>query len=73
MKLLTKEIINRFAKVGSQSESKDPIIIAKFFDPTGAGTWFAAYLTIQHLRGAAPFCTLLEGCEVVTTSEYNEL
>ena len=41
MKLLTQEIINRFAKVGSQETAKDPIIIAKFFNPTGIGNWFA--------------------------------
>ena len=41
MKLLTKELKARFAKVGSQEEVKDPLIIAKFFNPTGMGTWFA--------------------------------
>ena len=39
MKLLTKEIINKFRKTGRQD--KDPIIIAKFFYPMGAGTWYA--------------------------------
>jgi hypothetical protein len=39
--LLTKELEKRFAKVGSQENEKDPIIIAKFFNPTGAGTWYA--------------------------------
>jgi len=41
MKLLTKAILKRFEKIGSQEEVKDPIVIAKFFNPTGAGTWFA--------------------------------
>ena len=41
MKLLTKEVEKRFAKVGSQSEVTDPIVVAKFFNPAGAGTWFA--------------------------------
>lgn len=41
MKLLTKELLNRFAEVGRQENVKDPIVIAKFFNPTGAGTWFA--------------------------------
>ena len=41
MKLLTKTLEKRFAQVGSQSEEKDPLIIAKFFNPTGAGTWYA--------------------------------
>ena len=41
MKLLTQEILDRFKKTGNQSESDDPIVICKFFNPTGAGTWFA--------------------------------
>lgn len=41
MKLLTKALEKRFAEVGSQEEVKDPIVIAKFFNPTGAGTWYA--------------------------------
>jgi len=41
MKLLTKELEKRFAKVGSQENDKDPIVIAKFFNPCGAGTWYA--------------------------------
>jgi hypothetical protein len=41
MKLLTQELINKFRKVGSQENVKDPIVIAKFFNPSGAGYWFA--------------------------------
>ena len=41
MKLLTKAILKRFKKVGSQENEKDPIVIAKFFNPTGIGTWYA--------------------------------
>ena len=41
MKLLTKELEKRFAAVGSQEEVADPQIIAKFFNPCGAGTWYA--------------------------------
>ena len=41
MKLLTKELLNRFAKVGRQEDVTDPVVIAKFFNPTGAGTWLA--------------------------------
>lgn len=40
-KLLTKGILDSFAKVGSQSESSDPVIVAKFFNSAGAGTWYA--------------------------------
>lgn len=41
MKLLTQELLKRFAQVGSQEEAGDPLIIARFFNPTGAGTWYA--------------------------------
>jgi len=41
MELMTKELEQRFAQVGSQENVKDPIIVAKFFNPTGAGTWYA--------------------------------
>jgi len=41
MKLLTAELVRRFAKIGRQEEVKDPIVVAKFFNPTGAGTWYA--------------------------------
>ena len=41
MRLMTKALEKRFAKVGSQENVKDPIIVAKFFNPVGAGTWYA--------------------------------
>lgn len=43
MKLLTNELIKRFEQVGSQEKipTADKIIIAKFFNPTGIGTWYA--------------------------------
>ena len=41
MKLLTKELEKRFKQVGSQENEKDALVIAKFFNPTGIGTWYA--------------------------------
>ncbi len=41
MKLLTKQLLKRFAEVGIQEGSEDPLVIAKFFNPTGSGTWYA--------------------------------
>ena len=41
VKLLTKDLLNQFEKIGRQEEVKDPIVVAKFFNPTGAGTWYA--------------------------------
>ena len=40
MKLITKELINRFAEIGDQSEEVNPIVVAKFFDPCGSATWY---------------------------------
>lgn len=41
MKLITETLEERFEKIGSQSQSADPIIVAKFFDPCGSATWYA--------------------------------
>ena len=41
MKLLTKTLEKRFAQIGSQEDEKDPLVIARFFNPCGAGTWYA--------------------------------
>ena len=42
MELLTKELEKRFMEVGRQEAvGENAIVIAKFFNPTGAGTWYA--------------------------------
>jgi hypothetical protein len=41
MKLMTKEIEKRFARIGRQESVPDPIVVCKFFNPVGAGTWLA--------------------------------
>lgn len=41
MKLLTEELEGRFKEVGSQENVSDPIVVAKYFNPAGAGTWYA--------------------------------
>ena len=41
MRLMTKELEKRFLEVGSQENVKDPVIVVKFFNPAGAGTWYA--------------------------------
>jgi len=42
MKLITKELEARFKEVGSQEDKplKEQIVIAKFFNPQGRGTWY---------------------------------
>jgi hypothetical protein len=41
MKLMTPELEKRFSDVGSQEAVKDPLVVAKYFNPAGAGTWYA--------------------------------
>jgi hypothetical protein len=41
MKLLTKQLLKSFEKIGRQENTTDPMVVAKFFDPTGSWTWFA--------------------------------
>ncbi len=42
MKLITKEIEKRFEEIGNQDgKGTDAIVIVKFFNPCGAGTWLA--------------------------------
>lgn len=41
MELLNKTLKKRFSEVGSQENDSNPLVIAKFFNPTGRGTWFA--------------------------------
>jgi hypothetical protein len=40
LNLLTQTLLNRFKEVGKQ-DINDPIIIAKFFAPSTAWTWYA--------------------------------
>lgn len=42
MKLLTKELVARFAKVGRQEEksAEEAVVIAKFFTPWSSWSWF---------------------------------
>ncbi len=37
------------------------------------GFFVASYLTFKHFLGEVPSCSLLSGCEIVTTSLYSEL
>lgn len=55
MQLLTKKLEKRFAHVGRQGKLKDPIVVCKFFDPTGSGTWYACEM----------YYVLKDGLEIV--------
>lgn len=50
MALLTPELIARFKEVGRQESVDDPLVIAKFFAPSGGATWFATeYLPEENI------------------------
>ena len=53
MKLMTKGLAERFRKIGKQENVKDSIVVAKFFNPAGAGTWWAteAWYVLQNGAG----------------------
>lgn len=38
---MTDQILKRFQEIGRQEQSKDPIVVVKYFNPRGAGTWLA--------------------------------
>ncbi len=61
MQLLTKELLNRFEKVGRQEEVSDPIVIAKFFNPAGAGTWYATEYDPNQKNFSDTFPSLATG------------
>jgi hypothetical protein len=42
MKLMSKELAERFKEVGNQSEKENPTFLAKFFNPCGSQTWYAS-------------------------------
>lgn len=41
MEWITKELEQRFEEIGSQADTADPIVIAKFVDPLGTWAWYA--------------------------------
>lgn len=49
------------------------IITSIFLVASLIGFVDALYLTIEHFRGVAPPCSILKGCEVVTTSVYSQI
>jgi len=52
MELITEELkkIMKDYALYSQENEKDPMVLAKFFNPSGAGTWYLTeYDPLQHL------------------------
>lgn len=51
--LITDELKKRFAEIGKQQGIENPIVVAKFYDPTGAATWYATAYDpeLNHCEG----------------------
>lgn len=49
MQLLTKEIEKRLQDAGKQNVD-NPIVVVKFFNPVGAGTWWVTALSEYRLK-----------------------
>jgi hypothetical protein len=41
MKLITKQLEKRFNQIGTQENSRNPLVIAKFFNPCISMVWYA--------------------------------
>ncbi|TAN58114.1 vitamin K epoxide reductase family protein [Patescibacteria group bacterium] len=48
-------------------------IITAFFITALIGFIDASFLTIEHYRGVVPPCSIISGCEKVTTSDYSKV
>ena len=49
MELLTEELKSRSKEVGQQ-DIPDPLVIAKFFNPSGSATWYVTeYLPVENI------------------------
>ncbi len=73
MKLLTKEIENLFKKIGRQEKVDDPIVVVKFFNPTGPGTWFATeliYLIKRKGKDGEPEMCEVEASKIDEFKDY---
>ena len=61
MKLLTKELEQRFSKIGSQDAlDENAIVVAKFFTPSSNWTWYAT----EYDPESGNFFGLVDGFEV---------
>ncbi len=73
MKLITKQIESLFKKFGRQEKADDPIVVAKFFNPTGAGTWYATeliYLIKRKGEDGEPEMCEVEASKIDEVKEY---
>lgn len=63
MQLITDELRKRFAEVGEQRDTKDPLVICKFFNPCGAATWYAVAYYPEENICFGYVADLVPGCD----------
>lgn len=63
MKLINEALLARCASIGSQKEESDPLVLVKFFNPCGRGTWLLTeYFPKIHTAYGYVF-GLFPGCD----------
>jgi len=67
-KLITKKIQKRFEIIGNDEGDKNPIIITKFFDPTGSNIWYATEIEEYWLAKENKDGTK----DLITTSSFED-
>jgi len=73
VKLITKEVEGLFKKIGRQEKVDDPIVVVKFFNPTGAGTWYATeliYLIRRKHEDGEPEMLEVEASKIDQFKDY---
>jgi len=64
-----KNLKNWFLKLRRPHRVSKPLVLS-WIVLSFIGFADAAYLTIKHYQGEVPPCSVLRGCEIVTTSQY---
>jgi hypothetical protein len=73
VRLITKQIESLFKKIGNQEKVDDPVVVVKFFNPSGSGTWFATeliYLIKSKDENKEPEILEVEASKIDTFKGY---
>jgi len=62
VKLITAQLVKDFKNYpfGSQDKVKDPLVVAKFFDPCGSATWYLLEYDHEHRHAFCYVTGLME-------------
>ncbi len=73
MKLITKEIKERFKKIGSQETIKDPIVVTKYFSAMNNWRWYATEFIPEDNMFFGMVCGFEKELGYFSLSEFKEL